>query len=101
MLSSADLQFEAYDCSAPRDLTTLNMADPIECNVRLEPQMEKEVNYTILQQVDHVWHKAIHCKLRRYKMVFYCGVYGHAELLPHEWEFGEDVALEPDACAEA
>ena len=95
------LIFNAYDCTAPVNVTTLTVRhDPVCDEAPIDHQPE-EKEYALLERVTKTRMPIYRCQAKRYKTVHHCGMHSHTTLLPLEWQFDVDVNLSGKQCREA
>ena len=96
-----ELQFEAFDCSRPHNLTTVQISPDIACETEDTEVDKEQKEYFVLQKVDYIRFPIFRCSVVRNRMAYQCAKYGHSSLVPSEWKFSESYALSASDCRKA
>jgi YD repeat-containing protein len=97
---SGQLEFTAYDCSYPQDMTAVTLPSATDCDRRPAPPITHESvqRYALLQSVPTTSFSIRGCKLRRSKMPIYCGAYDHQTVITSDIWHNRPVDISPENC---
>ena len=95
-----ELEFTAYDCSYPQDMSAVTLPSASDCNRRPAPPITHEAvqQYSLLQLVPTTSFSVKFCSLRRSKMPIYCGAYNHQTVITSDIWHNHPVEISPEDC---
>ena len=100
-LSPRELTFEAYDCSEQAGMEVLTVEDPNTCPDRANLEAAPEMEYKLLQKVKTFSFPIYECFAVRTRIMYECGVYGHAHDLGNNNDYARPYALSVKECQQA
>jgi hypothetical protein len=94
------LEFDAYDCSYPRDMTAVTLPSAMDCDKRSAPPIthESTQEYALMQEVPTTTFPIRRCQLRRSKLPVYCGNYDHQTIITSDIWQNRPVEVSPEEC---
>ena len=97
--TATDHDLVGYDCSIPRELTTvqmLNSEDP--CGYTPQPRAQRNESFLLLQKAERTPTMVTSCKIQETYIPYYCGVWSHTVLQPKWMKFEEPVTITQEEC---
>ncbi len=81
-------QFNAYDCTAPSDVTSVVMGPDLSCDIPETVEHAKNSTLLLLQKADNTRISVRQCSMRRTKLYYLCNApTGHTTMVGREFSF--------------
>ncbi len=100
-MATNEREFEAFDCSSPRDLRVIQPATDDGCekeDARQVTEDREPRRFLVLQELPHTRSVAKECVMRRSRLPFYCGNYDHVTIDTESLWYQVPVKISVDDC---
>ena len=98
-LKKDPFEVEAYDCSIPQGMRTLQAnREPITCAGASQPKEQRNQTYLLLQRMESIDMEGRLCFIRRTILPLYCGYNHHSILVPNFYRQDEVQVVTTSTC---
>ena len=90
-----------YDCSRPKGITPVRMAQGTEpCGLLAEPREQRNASFTLLQKSNRVNIPVQRCSITESVIAYHCGQGHHSSIHPDWFKFNDPVSVSSATCRE-
>ena len=96
------LQFEAYDCSVPYNLTSVTVDRKVKCDTQnLKREQGREKTYLLLQKARRVPLEVTECVATYSRIAYVCSSAGHSTMIDKEMFINKPYVVSEEQCRKA